>query len=72
MGQGIGTGLLKHAFGRAVAAAELVGGRALLVNAVDEEALAFWQRRGFRPTKNDRFLLYRSMSDIARAVAGSR
>src|SRR5437868_13259444 len=34
-GQGIGTGLLKHALSRCVAAAGLIGGRALMVNAVD-------------------------------------
>src|ERR1700709_1941774 len=36
-GRGIGTGLVKHALERCVAAATLVGGRALLVNAVDLE-----------------------------------
>ena len=35
-GRGIGTGLLRHALQRCVAAAELVGGRALMVNAVDD------------------------------------
>lgn len=37
-GRGIGTGLLKHALERCVHAASLVGGRALMVNAVDDEA----------------------------------
>ena len=36
-GMGIGSGLLKHALQRCVAAAGLVGGRALMVNAVDIE-----------------------------------
>ena len=68
-GKGIGTGLVKHALERCVAAAELVGGRALMVNAVDEEAAAFWSRRGFLPSKDDPFILYRSIGDIAASLA---
>jgi GNAT superfamily N-acetyltransferase len=71
-GQGIGTGLLGHALARCVAAAELIGGRALVVNAVDETAAAFWRRRGFVPSKDDANILFRSIADIAaslRAVA---
>ena len=34
-GRGIGTGLVKHALQRAVAAVQLIGGRALMVHAVD-------------------------------------
>lgn len=67
-GQGIGTGLLKHALQRCVAAAALVGGRALLVNAVDEEAAAFWPRRGFVATRDDPSTLFRSLADIAASV----
>jgi hypothetical protein len=40
-GRGIGTGLAKHALERCVQAAALVGGRALVVNAVDADAAAF-------------------------------
>lgn len=64
-GQGIGTGLVKHALERCIAAARLVGGRALIVNAVDTEAAAFWQRRGFRASKDDPLMLFRSIADIA-------
>ena len=46
-GRGIGTGLLAHALARCVAGAQLIGGRALVVNALDEEAAVFWRRRGF-------------------------
>ena len=67
-GRGIGTGLLKHAFQRCVAAAGLVGGQALMVNAVDAEAAAFWTRRGFLPSKDDPFTLFRSIGDIARSL----
>ena len=67
-GQGIGTGLLKRALGRCVAAARLVGGRSLVVKAIDEEAAAFWRRRGFLPSKDDPAVLFRPMVDIAAAV----
>jgi GNAT superfamily N-acetyltransferase len=65
-GQGIGTGLLKHALRRCADAAHLIGGRALMVRAVDDEAAAFWMRQDFIPSKNDHFVLFRPMSDISR------
>jgi len=67
-GQGIGSGLLKHALQRCVSAAGLIGGRALLVNAVDVEAADFWKRRGFVPSKDDPLVLFRSISDIAASI----
>jgi GNAT superfamily N-acetyltransferase len=67
-GRGIGTGLLKHALTRCVAAAGLVGGRALMVNAIDGEAAAFWRRRGFLPSRDDSLILFRSMADIAASL----
>lgn len=70
-GQGVGTGLLKHALQRCVAAAELVGGRALIVNAVDIEAAGFWTRRGFIPSKDDPQILFRSIADIAASIAST-
>lgn len=69
VGQGIGTGLVKHALQRCVRAASLIGGRALLVNAVDGEAARFWQRRGFLPSKDDPFVLFRSIAAIAASLA---
>jgi GNAT superfamily N-acetyltransferase len=67
-GKGIGTGLLKHALERCVTAASLIGGRALIVNAVDPEAAEFWTRRGFIPSKDDPLVLFRSIADIARSI----
>jgi len=64
-GRGIGTGLVKHALERCVAASKLVGGRALMVNAVDDEAAAFWRRRGFLPSRDEPLILFRSIADIA-------
>ena len=68
VGKGIGTGLLKHALQRCVMAADLIGGRALMVNAVDVEAASFWSRRGFLPTKDDPLILFRSIADIAASL----
>lgn len=68
-GQGIGTGLMKHALQRCVLASRLIGGRALLVNAVDEEAALFWRRHGFMPSRDDPLVLLRAISDIAAMVA---
>lgn len=67
-GHGIGTGLLKHALSRCVQAASLIGGRALMVNAVDDEAARFWSRRGFVATKDDPLILFRAIADIAASI----
>ena len=71
-GRGIGTGLVRHALERCVSAAGLVGGRALMVNAVDDEAAAFWQRRGFVPSRDDPLVLFRSIAAIAASVAAAQ
>ncbi|CAL4869891.1 hypothetical protein MMA231_04183 (plasmid) [Asticcacaulis sp. MM231] len=72
-GQGIGTGLLKHALQRCVVAANLLGGWALIVNAIDNEAASFWARRGFVPSHDDPLTLLRPIADIAELLraAGS-
>ncbi len=70
-GRGVGTGLLRHALERCVSAARLVGGRAVVVRAVDEDAAAFWRRRGFVPSKDDPMTLYRSLGDIAASIASA-
>lgn len=72
VGRGIGTGLVKHALQRCVQAAELIGGRALMVNAVDAEAAQFWQRRGFLPTRDDPLVLLRSIAAIAASLVEAR
>jgi GNAT superfamily N-acetyltransferase len=67
-GRGIGTALLRHALARSLVGARLIGGRALVVRAIDEDAAGFWQRRGFVPAKDDRFTLFRAMPDIAASM----
>jgi len=68
-GRGIGSGLLQHALPRCLAAAALIGGRALMVRAVDAEAADFWRRRGFLPSRDDPLVAFRSLADIAASLA---
>jgi GNAT superfamily N-acetyltransferase len=71
VGQGVGKGLLRHAFRRCLAAAKLIGGRVLVVHAVDEEAAEFWRRRGFVPSKTQPMLMFQAMTAIAESVAAA-
>ena len=71
VGQGIGTGLFNHALARSVSGAMLIGGRSLVVNAIDDEAAVFWRRRGFLPSKDDALVLFRSIADIAASVTAA-
>ena len=68
IGRGIGTGLLKHALMRCVAGARVTLGRALVVHALDDQAAAFWRRRGFLPSKDEPLTLFRSLPDIAASL----
>lgn len=47
-GRGLGTDLLIDAGKRALAAAEVIGARAIIVQALDEQAKAFYERSGFK------------------------
>ena len=71
IGQGIGTGLFNHALARSMSGAALIGGRALVVNAVDDAAAMFWRCRGFLPSKDDALVLFRSMTDIAASLSAA-
>jgi GNAT superfamily N-acetyltransferase len=71
-GRGIGSGLLAHALARCADAAKLIGGRALLVRAIDNEAAVFWRSKRFSPTPYDPKLLVRSLDDIRAALDRGR
>ncbi|QEE47064.1 GNAT family N-acetyltransferase [Rhizobium sp. WL3] len=71
-GAGIGTGLIKHALQRSVKAANLIGGRALMVHAIDEDAQLFWIRRGFLASRDNPLILFRSLTDIALSLGGDK
>lgn len=47
--RGLGTDLLIDAGKRALAAAEVIGARAIIAQALDEQAKAFYERSGFLP-----------------------
>jgi GNAT superfamily N-acetyltransferase len=64
-GRGIGRGLLKNALVRCISGAGLIGGRAVIVRAIDGEAEQYWEKHGFRPSKDDASTLFRAMTDIA-------
>jgi len=68
-GKGIGSALLRHALERCVAAAEAIGGRAVIVRAIDGGAEAFWQSSGFIPSRLDSSTLFRSIDDIVAWLA---
>jgi GNAT superfamily N-acetyltransferase len=63
-GRGVGRGLLKSALLRCIAGAAMIGGRAVIVRAIDAEAEKFWERHGFRPSRDDRSTLFRAIADI--------
>lgn len=67
-GMGIGSGLLRHALNRCLKAAAMIGGRAVLVNAVDEDAAEYWRACGFLASRDDPWTLYRSIADIAASI----
>jgi GNAT superfamily N-acetyltransferase len=67
-GRGIGTGLVRHALRRCVQAATLIGGRAVMVNALDDDAAVFWRGWGFVPSVDDPLVLLRSIARVAASL----
>jgi GNAT superfamily N-acetyltransferase len=66
-GQGLGAQLLRDSITRAVAAAEIVGVRALLMHALHDQARAFYAHFGFEPSPTDPLHLLLLIKD-ARAL----
>jgi GNAT superfamily N-acetyltransferase len=63
-GQGIGPALLKDALKRAYAGAEIIGGRAVLVHAMDTDAAAFYRKYGFESCPGLELHLMMLMKDL--------
>jgi hypothetical protein len=61
-GGGIGRGLLKDAFGRIMTASDIVGVRAVLVHAIDQDAMPFYAR--FHTFPEGALTLFISMEDV--------
>ena len=69
-GRGIGSALVTDAFRRCVAGAQIVGGRAIVVRAIDAEAEQYWQSWGFVAARDNPSVLMRSIADIRTALTG--
>ena len=67
-GKRIGEGLLKDALKRALGASKEIGARAVLVHAIDDEAVGFYLQYKFKPFPADARTLYLPMSHIAAAL----
>lgn len=67
-GEGIGAALLADAMRRAVRAADEVGIRAVVVDAIDERAARFYRRFGFIPFAADELTLMATVAKLRAAV----
>ncbi|MCL1588237.1 MAG: GNAT family N-acetyltransferase [Actinomycetia bacterium] len=70
-GTGLGGDLLKDALARCAAAADEIGGRAVLVHAKDAGAAAFYQRYGFVPLEQNPNHLFVLMKDLRASIRRS-
>lgn len=68
-GRGLGGTLLMHALRGTLSASAFIGGRALVVQAIDDDALAFWKSRGFAPTEDNPHILFMSLAVVKATVA---
>ncbi len=68
-GRGLGTRLLADAVRRIAAADEHIAVPLLLVDAIDEQAAAFYERFGFERFPTDRLRLGARLKDIRRTLA---
>jgi predicted N-acetyltransferase YhbS len=69
-GKGLGADLLRDAVLRAIAAAETVGVRAILVHAVSDEAKAFYEKHGFRSSPLEPMTLMITIEEAQRMLSG--
>jgi GNAT superfamily N-acetyltransferase len=69
-GKGLGSGLLKDAMLRTLAAADIAGIRTFAVHAKDDQARAFYERFDFVASPSDPYHLFRLLKDIRAIVEG--
>jgi len=67
-GRGLGAALLRDAVLRVIGAAGTIGVRALLVHAISDEAKAFYERWGFRPSATDPMTLMITIEEAQKMV----
>ena len=63
-GRGVGARLLAEALRKAVAAGEAAAARLIVVDAIDDNAVRFYERHGFLPAPEHPHRLYRRMKDV--------
>ena len=68
LGLGLGRSLLQSALGKYLQACEVIGARALMVHAIDEAAIGFYQSFGFEPSPVDTAHLYLLTKDIRKTL----
>ena len=70
-GRGLGSDLLRDAVLRTLAAGASIGVRAMLVHTISNEAKAFYEKRGFRPSPVDPMALMVTLNDAHRMLGGA-
>ena len=63
-GKGVGALLLAEALRKSVAAGEAAAARLVIVDAIDDAAVRFYERFGFAAAPNHPYRLYRRMKDL--------
>lgn len=69
-GKGLGKALLFDALRRIDAAASIVGVRAVMVHAINDDARRFYHHFEFEPSPTDPFQLLLLLKDLRKAIAG--
>ncbi|OII38659.1 GNAT family N-acetyltransferase [Plantibacter sp. MMLR14_011] len=69
-GLGLGTALLQHAVLQAISAAEIIGMRAILVHALTDDVIPFYERFGFERFPGSSRALYLLVSDARATLVG--
>lgn len=67
-GKGVGAGLLRDAMLRTIQVSDIVGVRAFLAHAKNNEAKAFYEHFNFSPSPTDPYHLYLLVKDIRKSI----
>lgn len=69
--QGVGYSLLQDALSKGIEAANLVGSRAFLVDAIDQAAVSFYEKFGFQLMPESARALYVLVKDARATIQGA-
>jgi len=69
--QGIGRFLVRDAFQRVIETSEIIGTRAVMVQAKTDEAAEFYRRLGFQPAGTDSMLFFHLVKDLRKSLLGA-